>query len=118
MSSSVVYDSGCGPCTAFRRAVGFLDPEKSIRFLGISDAERSGLLSSVPHELRWRSFHVVSPTGEVRSGADALSAVAGLLPGGGLASRALASVPPVSRSVAFAYLALSRLHGRGSCRQR
>ncbi|MDG7012182.1 MAG: DUF393 domain-containing protein [Nitrososphaerota archaeon] len=115
MPYTLAYDSDCGPCAAFRRAVGFLDPGHRMRFVSLTDAERSGLLDGIPPARRHASFHMVSDRGACASGADALPVLASQLPGGPLASRAMASSSAVFGAAAFAYGALSRLHGAGSC---
>jgi predicted DCC family thiol-disulfide oxidoreductase YuxK len=115
MGYTLVYDSGCGPCTAFMRVVGFLDPARRMRYEGIDQAEREGLLSRVPPAARRRSFHLVAEGGEVLSGTGALAALASQLPLGEAVSAAMTSVPPLSGAVGFAYSALSRMHGAGAC---
>lgn len=115
MGPLLVYDADCGPCTRFRDAVGLLDPKREIRFVPLDEAEERGVLAGVPPGLRRRSFHLITPRGEVLSGANALPELARLLPCGPLTSRALGSCGPVSRTASFAYLALSRLHDNGGC---
>lgn len=115
MGYALAYDSDCGPCTAFRNAVGFLDPKRKIHFVGLQEAQRTGLLSGVRADMKGRSFHLISPEGDARSGAGALPELAALLPAGKLVSRAMSSCPPVNGAFAFGYSALSRLHGKGSC---
>ena len=112
---TLVYDSDCGPCAAFRRVVGFLDPAHKMRYLGLAEAQGSGLLSSVPPPLRARSFHLVTKGGMALSGTAAIATLASQLPGGPFTSAAIDSNPIVSWAVGFAYTALSRLHETGSC---
>ena len=114
MRYSLVYDSDCGPCTTFREVVGFLDARKAISFEGLAEADARGALDSLPAPARLVSFHLVSPDGIVTSGAQALPELAALLPGGRFTSRALEN-RALGRASRFAYSALSRLHGVGSC---
>ena len=111
---SLVYDSDCGPCTRFRNAVGFLDAKGRMEYMGLEEAEGAGKLDPVEKERRWASFHLVSPEGDVWSGASALPRVAALLPCGGPVSAFLGS-RPVFPVASFVYSALSRLHDAGSC---
>ena len=117
LSFTLVFDSGCGPCTRFRNAVKFLDTRRRMEYLGLDEADREGILDAVDPGRRHRSFHLVSPGGRVWSGSDALPQLAALLPGGFLPSRALAACPPVHRSAAFVYGVFSSLHDSASCAQ-
>jgi predicted DCC family thiol-disulfide oxidoreductase YuxK len=112
---TVAYDSECGPCTRFREAVEFLDAKGSIAFVGLGQADRSGLLEPVEVSRRRASFHLISPEGRVWSGARALPPLAGILPGGSGVSYVLGRNPMAFRLAAFAYEVLSRLHDSGSC---
>ena len=114
MGFTLVYDTWCGPCTRFRNVVGFLDAKKNLRYVGLKEADLSGILDRVPWARRHRSFHLVSPSGNVLSGADALPELLSLLPAGKVPSMALES-PMVLGLAAFAYSVLSRLHDSGSC---
>ena len=114
MKYLLVYDDGCGPCTRFRNAVGFLDVRRRLDYVGLDEAGRSGVLDSVPVPSRHRSFHLVSPGGRVWSGASALPPLAGLVPGGGAVSEVM-KVPPVFAAASFVYSVLSRLHDSGYC---
>ncbi|MDG7019623.1 MAG: DUF393 domain-containing protein [Nitrososphaerota archaeon] len=115
MRYTLAYDSDCGPCTAFRRAVGFMDPRHRVRFVGLAEAEGAGVLDGIPPGSRRRSFHMISDEGVCASGADALPALASQLPGGALISRAMRSSRAVRGVAGFAYDTLARLHAAGSC---
>ena len=112
---TLVYDSGCGSCTRFRNAVGFHDAGCNIRFHGLEEADRSGVLENVPPGMRHRSFHLVSPSGTVWSGDAALPHLMAALPGGRPFSVAVLTVPPLSWATVFLYHVLSRLHDSGAC---
>lgn len=111
----LVYDSDCGSCTRFRRIVGFLDTRGRLDFLPLTDADREGVLDSIPRGRRHRSFHLVSPAGRVSSGAAAVPELIRLLPAGRVISKLLKSAPLGFWSVAFVYSVFSRLHDSGSC---
>lgn len=115
MGYTLVYDSGCGPCTRFRNLVAFLDPKHKMRYIGLDEAEDQGVLSAIPAGMRRRSFHLVSDRGIALSGSSAFPALASQLPGGKLTSAALKSNPAVSGLAGFAYSTLARLHEKGSC---
>ncbi len=111
----LAYDSDCGPCTRFRRAVGFLDTRHRIGFVPLDRADREGLLERVPAEMRHRSFHLVLPDQEALSGARALPELIRLLPAGTFLSRLIVGAPLGYQSMAFVYSVFARLHDTGSC---
>jgi predicted DCC family thiol-disulfide oxidoreductase YuxK len=111
----MAYDSDCGPCTRFKEAIEFLDAKKAIRFVGLDEADRSGVLAPVHVGRRHSSFHLVSPEGTAWSGARALPPLAGLLPGGKGVSFVMRRNPLAYRLAAFAYGVFSRAHDAGSC---
>ena len=111
----LAYDSDCGPCTRFKNAISFLDARRRLGFKSLMAADRQGMLDSVPLGRRHRSFHLIGPDGIVSSGANALPGLVGLLPGGTVPSKAIASSPLLFRGVSFVYTVLSRLHDSGSC---
>ena len=112
---ALVYDTGCGPCTTFKDAVALLDAGRRMRYVGLRDADRLGFLDPVDPARRHRSFHLVSPEGEVWSGADALPRLLALLPGGRPVSWAISNSPPLSSATRFVYAVFSRLHDSGAC---
>jgi predicted DCC family thiol-disulfide oxidoreductase YuxK len=111
----LLYDAGCGPCTRFKNAIEFLDIHRKILAMSLIEGDRIGLLKEVPPNLRHRSFHLISPTGAVLSGAKALPQLIGLLPAGGMTSGFIVGAPGGLAMAAFIYTAFSRLHGSGSC---
>jgi predicted DCC family thiol-disulfide oxidoreductase YuxK len=113
---TLAYDEDCGPCTKFKRAIEFFDAHDAIEFVSLVQANELGLLDAIPEHLRFRSFHLIAPTGRVESGANALRGLIRLLPSGWLASEFIFSTPSGRRLATFAYSSLSRLHDRSSCR--
>lgn len=111
----VAYDAKCGPCTSFKRALGFLDPKRRIAFIPLAVAVQNGSLKQVPPSRRLSSFHAILPDGTVMSGASALPDLLSLLPLGPLFSNYVRSAPGGTRALGWAYATLSRLHGSGSC---
>ena len=114
MSYRLVYDGDCGICTSFKNAVALLDRSHRIRSVTIDSAEDSGALEDIPVSLRRASFHVITPGGNVISGANAIPYLAAVLPGGSVLRRA-AEVPPVARYVRSLYGAFVSRHNSGSC---
>ena len=115
LESILVYDADCGPCTDFRRLVSFFDIRKRMSYVGLVEADREGLLRSIPAAERFRSFHLIGPNGDVESGTEALPTLLGLLPGGTVSSR-LSLNPPVAAAIVGLYSTLSRLHGTAGCK--
>jgi len=111
----LVYDSNCGPCTRFRNVVDFLDAKGRLDFIGLVEADKDGLLDSIPVARRHRSFHLIAPGGTVASGAGALPPLIGLLPAGGAFERIMKLSSPVSFATRTLYSVFSRLHDSGSC---
>ena len=118
----LAYDASCGPCSRFKAAVEFLDAKGRIKFLPLEEAEKSGAIEDIPQSLRYRSFHLLrTPRGPaagegIYSGSDALLPLLRLLlPGGDIASRFIEAAPGAKGAISFAYSALSRLQGAGSC---
>ena len=111
----VAYDSDCGACSRFRSVVGLLDYGRRLRFMDLKQADRVGLLDDVPRSERFASFHLVDTGGRTVSGAEALSSLARLFPGGRVFALVLGRKGMPSAMAAFAYGVLSRLHESGSC---
>ena len=61
----VAYDAKCGPCTSFKRAVGFLDPKRRIAFIPLAVAVQNGCSSRFLPPEGCRSFHAILPDGTV-----------------------------------------------------
>ncbi|MDA4121558.1 MAG: DUF393 domain-containing protein [Thaumarchaeota archaeon] len=114
-SCVVAYDSKCGPCTSFKRALRFLDPNRRIAFVPLSEAVLNGSLRQVPPSRRLSSFHAILPDGAVKSGASALPDLLALLPLGPYLCNYVRSAPGGMRALSWAYAILSRLHDSGSC---
>ena len=112
---TLAYDSDCGPCTMFRRLVGFLDRSKSIKFIPLTQADNEGLLDSIQKDFRFSSFHLILPGREVRSGSDGVLELIRILPGGRVTHPIVRYLPGAIPLVRFIYARLSRLHNNSSC---
>ena len=113
----LAYDADCGPCTRFRNAVDALDKYHRIDFISLTKADQKGLLDSIaPASLRYKSFHLLLPNGEVKSGSDALLALIAILPGGKVISPIINNYFPGGKSIVhFIYTKISKLHDAASC---
>jgi predicted DCC family thiol-disulfide oxidoreductase YuxK len=112
----LAYDADCGPCTRFACVVDILDKYDKIDFIPISLADQQGLLDRISAALRYRSFHLISLTGESTSGSDALLELMAILPGGKVISTIINRLPGGKLIVRFIYNRFSQMHDRGSCR--
>jgi predicted DCC family thiol-disulfide oxidoreductase YuxK len=82
----LAYDADCGPCTKFANVVDSLDKSEKLDFISLTLADQKGLLDMIAPSLRYRSFHLISPNGEVKSGSEALLKLIAILPGGKIIS--------------------------------
>jgi len=111
----LAYDANCGPCTRFKRIVEILDKYEKIDFISLTKADQEGLLNKIPVHQRYKSFHLIFPKGEAKSGSEALLELIAILPGGKIISSIINYFPGGKKVVRFIYLRFSRLHDRGSC---
>jgi predicted DCC family thiol-disulfide oxidoreductase YuxK len=112
----LAYDADCGPCTRFAHAVDIIDKYEKIDFISLIIADQQGLLDRISATLRYRSFHLISPNGETKSGSDALLELIAILPGGKIISPIINYFPGGKLTVRFIYNRFSRLHDSASCR--
>jgi predicted DCC family thiol-disulfide oxidoreductase YuxK len=116
MSNHVlVYDADCGPCRRFKHFVDFLDMDNQIDFVPLEQAENLGLLNRIPQDLRYKSFHLISPTGYIQSGSEALLSLIDLFPLGHNISKLILLAPGGKRIIMSIYSTFSRFHDRSSC---
>ncbi len=111
----LAYDANCGPCTRFKRIVDILDKYEKIDFISLTKADQEGLLNKIPVHQRYKSFHLIFPKGEAKSGSEALLELIAILPGGNMISSMINYFPRGKKAVRFIYVRFSRLHDRGSC---
>jgi predicted DCC family thiol-disulfide oxidoreductase YuxK len=112
----LAYDADCGPCTRFAHIVDSLDRNEKIDFISLTVADQQGMLDRISTPLRYRSFHLISPTGEAKSGSEALLKLIYILPGGMIVSPIIDYFPGAKLIVRFIYNRLSKRHNSGSCR--
>jgi predicted DCC family thiol-disulfide oxidoreductase YuxK len=82
----VLYDDDCAFCKWSLDKILAWDRRHRLRPVAIQSNEGQGLLATVPEAERLDSWHLVLPSGEVRSAGAAAAPLAELLPG----ARALA----------------------------
>jgi len=112
----LAYDVDCGPCTRFSHIVDILDKYQKIDFISLTEADQKGLLDKIPAPLRYKSFHLILPNGETKSGSDALLQLIAILPGVKRIYPIVNHFPGGKQVVCFIYKSFSRLHDLGSCR--
>ncbi len=82
----LAYDAKCGPCTKTKRIVDILDKYEKIDFISLTKADQEGLLDKIPVHQRYKSFHLIFPKGDAKSGSEALLELIIILPGGKIIS--------------------------------
>ena len=112
----LAYDVDCGPCTRFSHMIDILDKYEKIDFISLIEADQKGLLDKIPVPIRYKSFHLISPNGEAKSGSDALLQLIAILPGVKRIYPIVNHFPGGKQVVSFIYKSFSRLHDIGSCR--
>lgn len=78
----VLYDEDCGFCKWTLNKILAWDRRRRLRPVAIQSEEGQTLLAPVPEEARLDSWHLVAPSGAVRSAGAAAGPLAQLLPGG------------------------------------
>ena len=111
----LVYDVDCGPCKRFAHVVDILDKDAKIDFISLTEADQKSLLYKIPTHLRFKSFHLISTNGQIRSGSEALTELIRILPGGKVIFPLINYFPAGNRIVRFLYNTFSKLHDTGSC---
>jgi predicted DCC family thiol-disulfide oxidoreductase YuxK len=79
---AVLYDDDCAFCKWSLDKILAWDRRQRLRPVAIQSDEGQGLLADVPEAERLDSWHLVLPSGEVRSAGGAAAPLAALLPGG------------------------------------
>lgn len=90
---TVLYDSDCGFCKWLLAILLRWDRAARLRPIALQRPEAADLLADLEPTARMRSWHLISPAGERRSGGDAIPPLLKLLPGGRLPAAAFARFP-------------------------
>ena len=97
--ATVLYDEDCGFCKWSLDKILAWDRSRKLRPVAIQSEEGQRLLAAVPEERRLQSWHLVEPSGEVRSAGEAAAPLLDRLPGGRpLAATARALPGPTERA--------------------
>jgi predicted DCC family thiol-disulfide oxidoreductase YuxK len=78
----VLYDDDCGFCKWSLDKILAWDRRRRLRPVAIQSDEGQALLADVPEPRRLDSWHLVLPSGEIRSAGAAAEPLARMLPGG------------------------------------
>jgi predicted DCC family thiol-disulfide oxidoreductase YuxK len=78
----LLYDRDCGFCKWSLNKVLSWDRRRVLRPIAIQSSEGNHVLGSIPPGERLASWHLVAPSGEIRSAGAAAAPLARLLPGG------------------------------------
>lgn len=89
----VLYDADCGFCKWLLAILLRWDRAARLRPIALQRPEAGDLLADLEPAARMRSWHLISPAGERRSGGDAVPPLLRLLPGGRLPATAFAWFP-------------------------
>ena len=79
---AVLYDAGCGFCTWLLSFVLRWDRAARLHPIALGRPQADDLLQALTPAERMASWHLISPTGERRSGGAAVAALLRVLPGG------------------------------------
>ena len=90
---SVLYDADCGFCNWLLSALLRWDRDARLHPIALQRPEADDLLQELTPAERMASWHLISPTGERRSGGAALPPLLSELPAGRLAGACLARFP-------------------------
>lgn len=105
----ILYDDDCGFCKWTLDKILAWDRHRRLRPVAIQSDEGATLLASVAEERRLDSWHLILPSGEVRSAGAAAAPLVELLPAG----RPLAAIfRAFPRSTERAYRAVANNRGR------
>lgn len=118
---AVLYDADCGFCKWLLSGLLRWDRAERLNPIALQRPEADELLGELTPAERMASWHLISPTGERRSGGAALPPLIRLLPRGRLPATAVGLFPALSergyRWVAAHRTVLSRVVPAGSKRR-
>ena len=103
----VLYDEDCGFCKWSLDKVLAWDRRRALRPVAIQSEEAGKLLADLPRARWLESWHLVLPSGEVRSAGAAAAPLAELLPGGRALAILFRSFPRLTER-AYGFVANNR----------
>lgn len=117
----LLYDGRCGLCRRLARLVRRLDRRRNLVLLAFDDPDAKQELGRLPRERRYSAFHLVSPSGEILSGDQAVLPTLDLLRGGRELAAVLRRLPGGERAARATYrwvaqnrASIGRLLGRSA----
>ena len=110
----LLYDEECGVCRAAVRGVLKLAPQGRIRPVGLRTDRAAELFPDLSEDGRLASFHLVAPTGQRWSGAEAVSHLLYEIPSLRPVAGLLRGTPALQRATASAYGWVAANRGRMS----
>jgi len=90
---AVLYDAECGFCKWLLSCLLRWDRAARLQPIALQRAEADNLVRELAPAERMASWHLISPSGERRSGGEAVAPLLRLLPGGRLPAAGLARFP-------------------------
>lgn len=106
--TALLYDADCNICKTITETLLTWDRAGRLRPVAIQSEEGDRLLEAVPVEDRLKSFHLVSPNGEIASAGPALAELFRELPGGGAVARLL-ELSPGATNGGYEWIAQNRV---------
>jgi predicted DCC family thiol-disulfide oxidoreductase YuxK len=106
-SAVVLYDTDCGFCKWTLDKILAWDRRRRLRPVPIQSEEGARLLADVQRSKWLESWHLVLPSGEVRSAGKGLAPLAEMLPGGRPLAILFRRFPRITDS-AYKYVAANR----------
>lgn len=104
----LLYDGRCGLCRRLARLIGRLDRRGWLALLSFDEPLGAEDLARLPDEKRYSAFHLVAPSGKIRSAEDAVLPTLDLLAGGKEVAAVLRLVPGGERTLRVAYRWVAR----------
>lgn len=108
--ATVIYDGKCSACTGFSKIVGLFDIHRRARLIPAQDARALQFVpGETPKDLE-KTFHLVTPEGDVLVSGEALLGVLSMLPGLSLVVLLIKRLPnhKVLANRLYAWLARNR----------
>lgn len=106
----LIYDPACSLCERLKDAVVAMDRRSWVTPLSLHDPRVHSLLPPESIRSGAENFHMVSFSGRVRTGAEAIPDILRLLPGGGIAAWGLEHAPGGRCVTRWLYRALASFH--------
>lgn len=110
----LLFDRDCGICQAFGRSIHAVDLRRRIRLRTIQSSRE--LLQGIPDGQVLDAFHIVSPSGRITTGGDAVPTLIEALPMGAGFGRILRGSQDLMSHVHAFYRFLTRFRERLVCR--